>query len=362
MTSSEHTIWKTLLALLVATSLIGAVVGAAVYFALSTREALPASEQDSNVVDGDEEVRTDAPLFISTMTHMEGRFTDDVDQDVFNEHVTDLRYAMDLYDEYGAKMTVESEQSFAKANTTWGLNFLQEIIDRGHGVGTHADFGAQSAIPLGKYVMRFAENKALIDALVGEENNRGVSGGFGPGDWVTAASRAGFDYMDGVTGFAYLSMPESERPSGWTEDYIRTTAYHDPIPPDLNERIYFFDLENSSNLTPDEKGVLTISGGELGEIQSLGEGRSNCVPNCTFDESDIDVIIDSIEQAIANRDTSRVAKINMHIPPSVFVEENEELLRAFFEAVAIYVERGELQWTTQLEAYEYYEDWENISH
>lgn len=362
MNTSENTIWKTILGILVAASLIGAVVGAAVYFALSTRESSVVVEQDSQPNENEEQPQGTAPLFISTMTHMEGKFTDDVDQDVFNKHVTDLRYAMDLYDEYGAKMTVESEQSFAKANTKWGLNFLQEIIDRGHGVGTHADFGAQSAIPLGKYVMRFADNKALIDNLVGEENNRGVSGGFGPGDWVTAASRAGFDYMDGVTGFAYLSMPLTARPDDWTDEYIRATAYHDPIPPALEDRMYFFELADSSDLVPDENGMLTISGGELGELQSLGEGRNNCVPNCTLDESDIEVAVDAIEQAIASRDTSRVAKINMHIPPSVFVEANEELLRSFFEAIAPFVERGELQWATQREAYEYYEDFENISH
>ena len=52
------------------------------------------------------------PIYISTMTHMEGIFKDDVSEKVFDGHVEDIRFAMDLFDEYGAKLTIESEQSF----------------------------------------------------------------------------------------------------------------------------------------------------------------------------------------------------------------------------------------------------------
>ena len=59
---------------------------------------------------------TDAPFYFTTMTHMEGNFKDDRDEDLFDRHVEQIRWAMDLFDEYGAKLTIESEQSFAKAN------------------------------------------------------------------------------------------------------------------------------------------------------------------------------------------------------------------------------------------------------
>ncbi len=361
MTSPKTSFWTTLTAVFVVISLIVAVMGAAVYFAYSTQDT-PNNSEQINTEDLSEQPLVDAPIFITTMMHMEGKFKDDVDYEAFMEHVNDLRFAMDLFDEYGAKMTLESEQSFAKANTNWGLNFLQEMIDRGHGVGTHADFGAGSDIPLGKYISLYAANKRLVDDLVGAQNNRGVSGGFGAGDWVTAALRAGFDYIDGVVGYAYLSMPLSERPDGWTDEYIRATAYHDPIPTNLAERIYFFDLADSDNLEPDETGLLTISGGELGELASLAEGRNNCRPSCEFDEADIQVVVNAIETAIATRDVTRVAKINMHIPPSLLVPENEEILRKFFSAIKTYVDNGSIKWATQREAYEFYEDWENISH
>ena len=83
----------------------------------------------------------DAPLFMTTMTHMEQGFDDDTNQAVFLLHVDQLRYGMDLFDAYGARMTVESEQPFARANALWDLNILAEILGRGHGVGTHCDIG-----------------------------------------------------------------------------------------------------------------------------------------------------------------------------------------------------------------------------
>ncbi|MCR4311661.1 MAG: hypothetical protein NUV56_00085, partial [Candidatus Uhrbacteria bacterium] len=151
--------WNTLLGLLVATSLVVAVVGAAVYFAVSTRNGTandlpqPRSTSPDNLETNEHDGL--APLFITTMTHMEGSFHDDVDEELFNRHVSQMRDAMDVFDEYSAKLTFETEQSFAEANTTWDLNILQEVIEREHGVGTHADFGATSAIPLGQYIRRF---------------------------------------------------------------------------------------------------------------------------------------------------------------------------------------------------------------
>ena len=89
--------------------------------------------------------KTNAPLYFTTMTHMEEDFKDDTDQGLFDRHVTNMRWAMDLFDEYGAKLTFESDQPFAKANSIWGVNVLKEAVDRGHGAGTHAGFGATRA-------------------------------------------------------------------------------------------------------------------------------------------------------------------------------------------------------------------------
>ncbi|HCC83747.1 TPA: hypothetical protein DEP96_02775 [Candidatus Uhrbacteria bacterium] len=294
------------------------------------------------------------PFIITTMTHMEGVYTDDVNEKVFEKHVADMRWAMDLFDEYGAKLTFESEQSFAKANTNWGLNILKEAVDRGHGVGTHADFGAKAGLSLAQLTQNFVNNKKLVDGLVGAINNQGVSGGTGPTDWVLAATAAGFHYIDAVTGFGYLSMPTSARPSNWTNSYIISTGYHDSVPPKLEDRIYPIPLKDAQDFVPDAGAALTMMSGDLGELSSLAEGRSNCSPNCTFDQSDINVVVESIDDILAYRDTSRFTKINFHIPMDLLVKSNETKLRTMLTAIKKYTDAGTLAWDTQLGAYKEY--------
>lgn len=301
---------------------------------------------------------TPAPLYITTMTHMEGVFKDDKDQALFLKHVEDLRWAMDLFDEYGAKLTIESEQSFATANIRWNQNFLQEVVDAGHGVGTHADFGASGKpLSLEELTQRFVENKKLVDQLVGADKNVGVSGGTGPTDWVLAASGAGFKFMDGVTGFGYLSMPLQERPAGWTDEYIRQTAYHDPIPTDFSQRIYPIALADAKDLVPDKPGVLVVMGGDIGELASLAEGRSNCAPKCTLTSEDVDKVVEAIDEALRIQDPQKVARINLHIPLTLFTRQNEELLRYFLDRIKTYTASGDVLWATQLGSYQGFVDW-----
>ncbi len=295
------------------------------------------------------------PIYISTMTHMEGVFKDDKNQQVYMKHVEDLRWAMDLFDEYGAKLTIESGESFAVANTKWDLNFLKEVVDRGHGVGTHIDAGLGES-STASFTETFKEEKQLVDDLVGAENNRGVSGGTSNVDWVIAASDAGFEFMDAVTALGYLSMDESERPDGWTDDYIQDVVYHDPIPVDFAERIYPLILKDATDLVSDEDGVLVVLAGDIGEISSLAEDRKTCGTKCTFDEDDVQAFIDSIDQAIAVRDTSKFTRINVHIPTRALSKENEDLLRELLAKIQEYVDAGTVKWATQLEAYEAFMD------
>ncbi len=312
---------------------------------------------DTGTSTGTTTPKTKQPFVITTMTHMESAFTDDVNERAFTKHVADMRWAMDLFDEYGAKLTFESEQSFAKANTNWGLNILKEVVNRGHGVGTHADFGAGSGnkLTLDQLTADFVANKTLVDNLVGASNNQGVSGGTGPTDWVLAAAAAGFKYMDAVTGFGYLSMPVNARPADWTNSYILSTGYHDSIPPNLEDRIYPLPLKDAKDLKPDTDPAITVMSGDLGELSSLAEGRSNCFPNCNFDQADVDVVVKDIDEIIANRDQSRFAKVNFHIPMDLLVKSKETELRALLSAIKKYTDAGTLSWDTQLGAYKQYE-------
>lgn len=300
-----------------------------------------------------------APFYVTTMTHMEGNFKDDRDHDLFLRHVEQMRWAMDLFDEYGAKLTFETEESFAVANTVWDLNILKEAVDNGHGVGTHADFGAER-VPkaFAFYVRAMRANKELVDNLVGAENNKGLSGATGAYDWARAAQEAGFSYMDALTGFAYLSIPLSERPDGWTNEAIRDTYYHDPVPTDIVDRTTPFTIEDAEDLVPDATGNLVISGGEIGELASLAEGRTNCAPDCSLTMDDVTEYFRQVDAALAGHDATMVGKVNLHIPLALLTEENETVLRALLSDIAErYVDAGTITWATQLAAYEGYVAW-----
>ena len=236
---------------------IGAV---AYYFSLSQTASDVGVDDDHTVLDDLREVfdpEDRAPLLMTTMTHMEGGFNDDESEEAFLRHVEQLRYGMSLADEYGAKLTIESERPFAEANEIWDLNIMQEIVDAGHGVGTHCDRGgSRPEVPVEELAKELSINKELVDALVGEEENRGCSGAGGRTDWVLAAAEAGFDYINGIVGFHYLSMDLDARPDGWSDAYIVSTTYHDNAPVDIEDRIYPRMLADATDFDADEDGVV----------------------------------------------------------------------------------------------------------
>ncbi|MBN2386037.1 MAG: hypothetical protein JXB85_03390 [Anaerolineales bacterium] len=302
---------------------------------------------------------------MTTMTHMEHGFTDDRDQAVFERHIEQLTYGLDLADEYGGLLTIESEQPFAIANVTWNRNFMAEIVARGHGVGTHCDFGFRDELmPVERYSLFFAENKALVDGLVGPENNLGCSGGGSRNDWAIGASMAGFRYLNGIVSMHYLSMPIENRPGPeWTDDFIRAGNHHFNSPFDLYQRIYLFEVADATDFVPDPQGVIVISSGELGALRNLAEGsgeydnlsRQTC-DACPLDRADVDALVMLIREIDQNRDPDRVAKLAVYLPVTEFVPENEGVLRYFFAQMQVLADEGLITWATQLQVYQAYLD------
>jgi hypothetical protein len=308
----------------------------------------------------------EAPLFMTTMTHMEGNFNDDKKQDVFLLHVKELRYAMDLAQEYGAILTIESEKPFARANTIWNVNIMAEIRDRGFGVGTHCDIGFnEPPMPVNQFSAMFAENKALVDALIGSENNLGCSGGGSVNDWALAASQAGFKYLDGIVSMHYLSMPIKNRPDPvFTDAFIRDGHFHLNAPVDLYQRIYPFAVANADDFLPDENPVIVVSSGELGLFSAIAEkGREyNGGPilhddEYVFDNADVDALVTKITEVNQNRDRTRVAKLCVYLPAVAYAPENEKTLRYFFEQIKTLQDQGAVTWATQRHVYEAYKEW-----
>jgi hypothetical protein len=308
----------------------------------------------------------DAPLFLTTMTHMDGNWNDDQVEGIFLRHVEELRYGMDLAAEYGALLTVESEKPFARANAKWNLNIMAEIRDRGFGVGTHCDIGFnEPPMSVEAFAVMFTENKSLVDALIGAENNLGCSGGGSVNDWALAAAQAGFKYLDGIVSMHYLSMPIQNRPGPeWTDEFIRDGHYHLNTPVDLYQRIYPFEVADARDFLPDENPVLVVSSGELGLFSAMAEkgreyggGPVLHDDEYSFDTADVDALLAVIQEVDRNRDRTRIAKLCVYLPANAYVPENESVLRYFFEQMQSLQEQGTLTWATQRQVYEAYGEW-----
>lgn len=290
------------------------------------------------------------PLYFSITIHMENDWKDDTDAGLFQKHVDQLEWAMDLFDDYDAKLTIESAEPFATAVLDSGNTILLDALERGHGVGTHCGGARGKTTPL--LAARFKEIKSSVDAIVSASNNRGCSGGWGSADPVIAALNAGFGYLDGVTYLAYLSMPQSERPNHVSDEEIRTIYYHDPAIPEFSEHIYPHFLKNADDLEEDPNGELVILNGELGEIFSLYEGRKNCWPDCVLTTDDFASIYANITAANAIRDQHKVAHLFIHLPLATFQTSNEALLRSWLEQMQTLQNEGNIQWATMGEVYD----------
>ena len=298
-----------------------------------------------------------APLYLTTMTHMESNFTDDRDQAVFLRHVELLRYGISLAKEYGAKLTIESELPFALACEKWGVNILQEILDQGMGVGTHSDLGFKDNFSVDQFARELVKRKEAVDRLVGAQNNRGTSGAGSAVDWVLAATQAGFNYMDGIVGMHYLSMPMENRPSPeWTDEYIRNIAYHDGAPVDLYERIAPIMMKDAKDFKNDPDGTILVISGEIGRLDSIAEGDGKKCPkgDCPLTNADVDTLVQMIVEINQNRDPNRIAKLTLYVPVDNFVAINEKVLRDFFSKMQELQNKGLIVWATQGEVYDAY--------
>ncbi|MCB8951505.1 MAG: hypothetical protein H6650_05775 [Ardenticatenales bacterium] len=298
-----------------------------------------------------------APLLFTTMTHMEASFLDDQDPDIFHAHVEQLRYGMKLFETYGAKMTIESEKPFARANAIWGTNVLLEAIMRGHGVGTHCDIGFNDPpMPIPQFAALLHENKVLVDDLVGAENNRGCSGAGGVNDWALAADMAGFDYVNGIVGMHYLSMPLQNRPDGWTDEYIRQVAFHEQAPVDLAQRMHPFMVADAVDFVADEDGVILVSAGDLGRLDYMAEDGA-CAPDCPLTFADTNTLVRQILAAAALHDPTRVGKLSAYLPVDIYSHENEAPLRYFLMQMRHLETEGIITWATQGEVLDTYSAW-----
>ena len=142
-------------------------------------------------------------------------------------------------------------------------------------MGTHCDFGMNTpAQPPARYQLLFSANKVLVDGLVGPASNRHCSGGLGESDWILGAQIAGFAFRSEAVALGYLSMPMEVRPLGWTNEYIRSTVFHDACPLDLADRVHPIHMANALDWEDDAGAPYILIGGGLGRIDAFAESAA----------------------------------------------------------------------------------------
>ena len=358
---------KTLLGIIFGLLVLVAVLGVLVFLRLQPIRVVEPIEigLDEDVVKErpSKETKEDAPVFFSTMTHLEGGW-DFVEEDEvkFLVQVEKMRTAMDYAEDYDAILTFESERPFARAMDKWGVNIFQEALDRGMGIGTHCDINPRKKRSTEEFASDILERKVLVDALVDSSENLGCAGAGGVSDWYGGMVLAGFKYIDGVVGFHYLAMPEKDRPEGWTDEAIQKEYYHNAVPVEDEKRYYPFRISKTS-FEEDPEGNLVVSAGDIGEISSIGDlalsgsddWQADCGSDCVVDMSDVNAVEDAIRSFVKTRDTSRVAKLQVYIATSKYEDPGIEL---FFERMQTLQDEGLIQWASQKQVYDAFVEWE----
>lgn len=304
-------------------------------------------------------VQKDEPaiLYLTTMTHLEDNWAGaGKDEDYFNRVAAEVRYGMDLASEYDATLTFETGLPFAQGCTNFDDNVMAEVLERGHGIGVHPDLPPQKELPISVATTHIKERVDALKELVGSDEIIGCSGVGGMSDWYTASKAAGCNFLDGIVGFNYLTMPMSARPEGYTDEAIFNAFFHRAAPVG-DERFYPFWINSSKDFIPDEDGNILLSSGETSSLAGYAEAAndtknsSNC-GDCPLTVEDVETFVTEITAFAESRDVTKISKFNIYFPANMFVSENEEVLRAFFKAAQKLQEKGILEWASQAEVYE----------
>lgn len=297
------------------------------------------------------------PVHFGMMVHLEDNWDDNVNIASFNNHALQLRMAVGFVKPYGAKFTAESAIPFAEGCINWGDNVLQSLIDSTMGVGSHSNASSD-----------YAYTKSLIDGLVGASENRGVSGGWGqldniiPNNWADSANVAGFSYINAATYFTYLQIPQNERPGSVTDAMILDSLYHNPVPPDFDERVHPHRINSAFTWHIDTTGPILLLTGSLGEISSIAEGRENCFPTCILDSADVDTILVYINQAInIAQTTNKFTVVYLHTPLYTYTPATKPFYDYLFQSLMPLVATGDIEYKTMGEIYDSFIQCESLT-
>ncbi|MBC7263629.1 MAG: hypothetical protein H5T64_04635 [Chloroflexi bacterium] len=295
-----------------------------------------------------------AVLYLGIMVHLEG-WPDGENQARFNAHATHVREYADLFERYGARLTLESKE-FTDGCLRWNDNVLKEMEQRGHGIGVHADIGGERNYDCSRFAADLRARKEQLESL--GVTVRHVSGIVSHCDWVTAAADAGYLFTSGQVAYAVMSLPPEKRPPQF-RNCLNPAACHQPFPTDLRDRIHPWRMNSGSDwLTHDPNGRLALlpSSGGLACMQEEASSPQRSVTKCEFTQEDIDTFIRQLEEALSYAEPDQV---NIYyVSWSLGSPLDIMLLERWLQSIQPYVQSGQVQWRTLPEMYDEYTRWE----
>ncbi len=287
------------------------------------------------------------------MVHLEG-WSDDQDRAKFIRHAALLREYADLFERYGARLTLESKE-FTGGCLKWGDNVLLEMEQRGHGIGVHADVGGERNYNCSRFTDELRAKKQQLESL--GVTVRHVSGIVSSCDWVTAAADAGYLFTTGTVAYGVTSMPVELRPEPY-KNCQSPMACHQPFPPNLSDRLHPWRMNSGADwVTPAPNGRLVIlpSGGGLACMYEESTSTDS-VTQCRFALEDTDAFIQQLEEAVSYASAEQV---NIYYVAWSFGSPLDKgLLETWLRRILPYVESGQVEWKTLPEMYDAYIQWE----
>lgn len=279
-------------------------------------------------------------LNFTVVLHLEG-WDDANNKRRFEAHADQLREYAELFEKYGAVMTLESKE-IIDGCIRWDDNVLYEMQQRGHAVGIHADAGGSKGATQESITKTLADMKSKLQSL-------GISTSFASGvaskaDWVTAVKNAGLEAVTCMVDYGLWSLDPALRPDSF-EPYATPATGHGAYPEELTDRIHPWLAEDGSNwINHDPNGNVVI----LPHGLSLNNAYEELVLNKTtvspqFTQDDIDAWKDALPKVVAAADPD---KVNTFYAVWSFGQNLDiKLLEEWLKTIDAYVKEGKIRWT-----------------
>ena len=297
-------------------------------------------------------------VYFGFMVHLEGWDNEMNNRNQFEAHASEAGKLADIFEDCGAKVTYEASPEFVEGCQTWNKNVLQELHNRGHGVGVHADKGyypPDSGYNQAQFTSDIRQMKEDMEDLVNFEVKH-VSGICSDLDWAKAAIDAGYVFTTGGVGYCCMSMPVNIRPSEY-KNCRNPAQCHGNMPSDMTGRIHPWRISTAKGdwTVDDPAGKLIILSSDGGIKNLYEETLDSSVTHGDYEYSDedIDVLLEKVEEAIS---LSNAEKVNiLYFSLSIGAADvDTDFYSKMFQALLPYVDSGRLEYKTMNEMYEEY--------